>query len=274
MARRPVLPYLETHVVDHCNLNCKACSHFSPLSKESFVDVLEFEKNLELLSKKIRFKKIRLLGGEPLLHPEMSRFVEISRKYFPRSEISIVTNGSLLFSLPDSFFQACRQNNISFDRSKYPAFEDKFEEMKALIFSKGIKISDIHECDKMYVFHNPNGDSDINSSFKHCGMKKYKILKAKKLYTCPKSAYINLFTEYFKMPILKDFGYSLCFYSAKELIRRLDRPIDTCKYCTYGARKIDWEKSKMEKSDWDVIDDPNKIKLFQKHVLSDIEKQS
>ena len=29
----------EVHLVDHCNLNCKGCSHFSPVSEKKFVDV-------------------------------------------------------------------------------------------------------------------------------------------------------------------------------------------------------------------------------------------
>ena len=30
------LDYVELHVVDRCNLNCNACSHFSPMVREDF----------------------------------------------------------------------------------------------------------------------------------------------------------------------------------------------------------------------------------------------
>ena len=31
-------------IVDHCNLNCKCCGHFSPLAQKSFLDKETFEK--------------------------------------------------------------------------------------------------------------------------------------------------------------------------------------------------------------------------------------
>jgi hypothetical protein len=37
--RRPVDVFsFETHMVDHCNLDCWGCSHFSPLADEWFAD--------------------------------------------------------------------------------------------------------------------------------------------------------------------------------------------------------------------------------------------
>ena len=30
-------------IVDHCNLNCKGCGHFSPLASKSFLDIETFE---------------------------------------------------------------------------------------------------------------------------------------------------------------------------------------------------------------------------------------
>ena len=34
---------LEIHVVDHCNLNCAGCNHFTPLAKPFFIEVKDFE---------------------------------------------------------------------------------------------------------------------------------------------------------------------------------------------------------------------------------------
>ena len=47
-----MINYIETHLVDHCNLNCKGCSHFSPLvGKPFYKDYNEFKKEIEQLSK-------------------------------------------------------------------------------------------------------------------------------------------------------------------------------------------------------------------------------
>lgn len=48
---KPYLVHLETHVCDHCNLNCKACNNFSPFVKEpSYADIGQFESDLKRLA--------------------------------------------------------------------------------------------------------------------------------------------------------------------------------------------------------------------------------
>lgn len=36
-------------IVDHCNLNCKCCGHFSPLAPKGFLDINTFERDLKRL---------------------------------------------------------------------------------------------------------------------------------------------------------------------------------------------------------------------------------
>ena len=56
--RKPELEYLETHLVDHCNLNCKACTHFCPLVKNKyFHNIDNFKKDIKVLSQKFRIKQ-------------------------------------------------------------------------------------------------------------------------------------------------------------------------------------------------------------------------
>ena len=74
----------EVHITEHCNLNCKGCYHFSPLAKEEYLDINEFERDLrriyELCGDNV--ERITLLGGEPLLHPDINRFIEVTRKIY------------------------------------------------------------------------------------------------------------------------------------------------------------------------------------------------
>lgn len=34
---KPSLDYVEFHLADHCNLNCRGCGHFSPIADETFL---------------------------------------------------------------------------------------------------------------------------------------------------------------------------------------------------------------------------------------------
>ena len=91
------LHYLETHLVDHCNLKCKGCGHFSSLSEKRYTDVDIFKRDLMRLSGLFdNISRIRLMGGEPLLHPDVLGFVKSSRLAFPNADIWVVTNGLLL----------------------------------------------------------------------------------------------------------------------------------------------------------------------------------
>ena len=73
-----MIPYIELHIVDHCNLNCVGCSHFSPLAEPYFKDVDEYREEMKDLSK-FEIGTIRIMGGEPLLHPKWYEFCEITR---------------------------------------------------------------------------------------------------------------------------------------------------------------------------------------------------
>ena len=65
------MKYIETHIVDHCNLNCRGCSHFSPLAKPYFKSLDEYKREFERLAEITNhyIQQIRIMGGEPFLHP-------------------------------------------------------------------------------------------------------------------------------------------------------------------------------------------------------------
>jgi len=72
-ANRLELDTIEFHISDTCNLNCKYCSMFSALAQEnSFPDINAYCRDLKQLKKYFRsVKRVKLLGGEPFLNPEL-----------------------------------------------------------------------------------------------------------------------------------------------------------------------------------------------------------
>lgn len=75
---RPSL-FFDIEVTEHCNLNCKSCGSFAPLADEEYIDIDELDRDLRRLSELSdgEVHHINILGGEPLLHPEIARIVEI-----------------------------------------------------------------------------------------------------------------------------------------------------------------------------------------------------
>lgn len=128
--RQSELESVDIHMAEHCNLGCYSCNHFSPLAKEEFADLETTTKDLtrlkELTNGKI--KTIFLVGGEPLLHPNIIAFMKVARELFPKSVVQIITNGVLLPKQKPEFWAACKQYNIVMTPTKYPGIDwDKVE---------------------------------------------------------------------------------------------------------------------------------------------------
>ena len=121
LKRKPVLYHFETHLVDHCNLDCRGCAHFSNLCTPAFADLAEFESDMQLMSGLFsRVKEIHLIGGEPLLHPQVAEFCASARKAFPRTRIYLRTNGTMLVGMDETFWKSLAQSKITILCDTYP----------------------------------------------------------------------------------------------------------------------------------------------------------
>ena len=115
-----VMPHIELHISDKCNLNCKGCSHFSPLFDEInavFENKMKDIKDIKALFDNIF--RIDILGGEPLLNPELKKYVTSLREELPETFIQIYTNGILIPTLDDDVLEAIYQANVGISISEY-----------------------------------------------------------------------------------------------------------------------------------------------------------
>lgn len=86
---------LEIHTVDHCNLDCVGCSHESPFMVRRFEDPRLLGYALSKLWTCYQAPLVKLLGGEPLLHPAINEVISVV-KAITGSRVRLVTNGTLL----------------------------------------------------------------------------------------------------------------------------------------------------------------------------------
>ena len=108
------LPFFLYEIVHHCNLNCKWCDHCSPIADEEYVTVEQFTKDLELVNDKFSdVFFVAIMGGEPLMHPNLDLIIKSARNILPKSSIKIYTNGLLLSSFKKDFWHLLRQNKIT-----------------------------------------------------------------------------------------------------------------------------------------------------------------
>ncbi|ACK69918.1 Radical SAM domain protein [Gloeothece citriformis PCC 7424] len=105
--------YCEINVVHHCNLSCRACSHLAPTLPKYFVDPDQIYQDLSILSKVYLPRGVKLVGGEPLLHPNILEVIEAIRTSQISNFVKLVTNGHLLTKVPELFWEKIDAVDIS-----------------------------------------------------------------------------------------------------------------------------------------------------------------
>lgn len=116
----------EINVVEHCNLSCRACSHASPALPRTVLDPAVLEHDLSRLAEHYGVHTVRLLGGEPLLHPDLAAIIDVVRRSGIGELIRVVTNGILLPRMPRSFWETVDIVEIS----AYPGNELEPEQLR------------------------------------------------------------------------------------------------------------------------------------------------
>lgn len=96
---------VEVSLTDHCNIRCYACAHASPLLAKKFASLEGFSRDLETLATAFHSKELRIVGGEPLLHPDLLQFLTEARRIGIADSIVVYTNGVLLHQMPDDFWR-------------------------------------------------------------------------------------------------------------------------------------------------------------------------
>lgn len=249
---------IEIHLAEHCNLNCVSCFHYSPIAKPGSLDIGKLENDLMELSKVQKwFHTVRLSGGEPLLNPDISKILDIIRKYMNKAEIVLITNGILLQgnNLSSDFWEACRKNNVIIAISKYPI---------GLNYEKIKKICEANNC-RFQIFGDRSGSEGFcaykldpltykKNSLKYicCSNRRCLQLVDGQIFPCPVSAYVSHIND--------KFGYNFKHTKKDSIkIRKMNllkllwfmswaKPF--CAYCSPRSPMFAWKRSKFEPSEW------------------------
>ena len=252
------LLYIETHLADTCNLKCKGCMHFSNLAvNPNFPDIRKFKRDfLRLKELFSNIYIIRLMGGEPLLNPQIDKYVDIVREIFPAAEIRIVTNGLLIPRQKPELWECIRNNYVGMDISPYPPTIEMIDEIKGILDREKIPYGTIAEklqkFRKSLTLHNNN---DPQQAVKICQSSHCHFLRDGLIAKCPLPLLIGDFN--------KEYGYNIeskSFYniyeekSGQDLKDKLESYADMCRYCPDKEAFIDWERTYNNASikDWVV----------------------
>jgi sulfatase maturation enzyme AslB (radical SAM superfamily) len=260
LKRRKLLRF-DIHLTDHCNLNCKGCEHFSPIAEKKFLDIKKYEQDCIRLNTLTggSIDDISLLGGEPLLHPQIIDFMVLTRKYFPSGMIRIITNGLLLEKQPDIFWEACKKNDITIFISIYPVKINYFY-IKAKTDTYGIKLvfwgDPINESKvwrKLRIDLRGRQNPWISNFYCYGSNQCFQLVDGK-LFKCWRVAYIHYFNRTFGKELKISPRDYVDIYKENDINKILDRlrkPAPFCRYCDM-IRPIntEWQQSKKEIEEW------------------------
>lgn len=247
----PFINYLEMNVVDHCNLNCKGCAHFSNVCDNNCVDLEQYKSDLKLISEKFNVYYFRILGGEPLLHPNLKQLIEISRQLLVNTRIVIVTNGLLISRLSEDILKVITDNDIMISISLYKPTFEKLDDIINVLHKYNIKflINDdyfrpVSPIGKFQTSLSLEKESMNNNSDKVCTGRFCRFLRNGKISKCYYPLLIEILNrkygtnfeldenDYVELSTIED-GWNV--------IEQLNNRIPFCDYCREEIYEFDWE---------------------------------
>jgi len=148
--------YIE--ITNVCNLKCQFC----PITQRTpkFMDINTFEKILYDINNFTDYIYLHV-KGEPLLHPEIDKFLNLSEKY--RLFVNITTNGTLIDKVKDKILYKNALRQINFSLHSFDANELNYsiEEYLNNIFD--FTFSAVNNTNKIVSYRLWNLDEDIKS---------------------------------------------------------------------------------------------------------------
>lgn len=253
---RPSMDYLEMHVVDHCNLRCKGCSHFSSISPARFAEPEAFARDLGRMAELFSaVHTLRIMGGEPLMHPRLAEFVTTARAAFPRATVALVTNGLLLPKQDDAFWRLLAEQRIRLDISRYPVNVD-VATIEARCARHGIELRvspEVTEFCSAPVAAQPTRDAaamlDRCRDSRDCP-----FLQDGRLYHCATIALAWILEERFgrELPVgSADFVDIHDVASGWEVLRHLASPAPWCARCELDRSvSYPWDRTTGDETEW------------------------
>lgn len=261
--KKPCLEYMIVNILDHCNLKCKGCDHFACIADEKYFsrdDIYQDLKRMAEIFQSDYIMKIAVMGGEPLLHPELKKILEDVRSLFPYTIIRLTTNGILLLQQDKDFWKVCRDNNVTIVVTKYP-INLKFDEMREKANNENVKFHFFEGTDgetvkrsfKKYI--NLAGNSNPVESFSKCHISNYgNFLLNGKFYGCPFSAQsYRIFNSKFGENLRMTEEDYLDIYKVndkEEFFEFAARPKYYCRYCNGLSEEFTWERSSKDIYEW------------------------
>lgn len=276
-----VPPYhCEVNVVDHCNIACLDCNHASPVVGKRIADPEVIFHDLSLLAKSYKAVSLKVIGGEPLLHPDLLSVIRAIRKSGICSHIVLYTNGILLHQMNNDVWNEIDEIELSV----YPGTRHLLDKHMSII-ERTAKKRDVKLSCYYYKFFRATfstvGTSDevlIRRIYRACSLANEwgcQSIYEGYFFKCPQSIYISRIIDQKKTYDYKKDGIKIGDdYNFQNILKSYlmsKEPLTACRYCLACAGRLrahsllnaaDW-KSRHAVPTEDLVDH-DKLHLLEK----------
>jgi organic radical activating enzyme len=185
------LPYVELVLTPRCNLKCVGCANLMPCYGPSVqaVEVETLKKSVQSLLQVFgRITELKLIGGEPFLHPKLGEIVDFAVAQKAIQKVAITTNGSVVPK--EENLKRLIHPKVFVNISQYPTVDcaplvERFKQY-------GIQYELIHFTNWMdygEASKRKYSKEVLQQSFKTCPSAECKTILNGKLFICPRDAH-------------------------------------------------------------------------------------
>ncbi len=235
---------LEYHVADHCNLRCDHCCSFSPILKKWLAEPAQFEADLRAVSRVVAPQFLKIVGGEPLLHPELETLLGIAKSLAVGRRIQLTTNAFLIEKLTPRGWDCL--DMIAVSLYPEPALAKTLirfiaREGRKRNIEVNWKVQDRFTClDRSIVASH----AEASRTFNECWIRhRCNSIKNGRFYSCTRPQYVQKFAPV-PQPFLED-GIPVNDPDAAALAARIRQhleqtePLNSCFLCNGGGATLD-----------------------------------
>ena len=242
------IPQIEFAITTKCSLRCKDCNALIPQFNQHGhieMDFENFKQNLDkLLSVINQIRHFCILGGEPLLHPQLAEMLEYALSQDKIYIVRLITNGTLLPNENVLNILKKYSKKVYFYISNYSANEEltkrlKHDELKELLTQNNIKFQIVGSPEwniEAGFATTKFAKEQVLQNFKSCNRTQCVQLLNSKIDICSKAStareiHLLNISDYINLKTTKDLR--------SNLIEFYKRPYqEACEYCIFSTESV------------------------------------
>jgi len=226
---------VEIVITHHCNLRCRACAYLSPIQSKVLADPNRLGEDLAALARSYHASEARVLGGEPLLHPEITSVLAAIRASGVCDSVRVITNGLHLSRASTAFWDSVEAISVSV----YPGREPSPETATALArtaLRHGVSLN-FKRFDYFRQSYSEIGTSDgrlVRRIYDTCQMAhvwKCHTVWDGQLYRCPQSLFLPMALDALDDTESIKIAADGAFLGRLLTFLRSPDPLPSCRYC-------------------------------------------